>query len=337
MSTIEQQANRWVVREKNGPLDEGERAALDAWRGSDVRHQGAYLRALAIHAALEDAVAGEAAPAANDHAAAPRRPGRRAALWYGAMAASLAVAVGAGMFMAQPRPVTYATVTGEFRRVPLGDHSVAHINSGSQIIVTLTEGERHVELVRGEAWFDVAKDKSRPFVVAAGNARARAVGTSFSVARRPDGADILVTEGVVEAWRQDGEGAAKVVLAAGDSARVPARAGQMTVAREPEEVARKLAWRDGKMVFRNQTLTTAVAEFNRYSRKPIVVADSALAGRTLVGRYKVDDPELFARDVAAYLRVPVSITHEKIILGDVRLLDGAAEPGNNKEAGKQKN
>lgn len=345
MLTIEQQANRWVVREKSGAFDAGEQAALQAWCGADVRHQGAYLRALAIHAALEDAAnvddngfAPAAAQAPKPGAFNAARPGtgRRAALWYGAMAAGLAVAVGAGVFMAQPRSETYATVTGEFRKVPLGDQSVAHINSASRIVVTLTGSERRVDLVRGEAWFDVAKDKSRPFVVSAGEARARAVGTSFSVVKQEEGAEVLVTEGVVEVWRQDGAGARKVVLNAGESAAVPA-SGEVAVTRQPEEIARKLAWRDGKMVFRNQALSEAVAEFNRYSRKPIVIADRALASRTLVGRYKVDDPELFAREVAAYLRVPVSITHERIILGNVRLLDGRAEPGNISEGDQHKN
>lgn len=338
MLTIEQQANRWVVREKTHALDDGERAALAAWCGADVRHQGAYVRALAIHEALEDAArlqsTPQAVPAQEDRMqAAPRR----AALWYGAMAAGLALAVGAGVFMAQPRGETYATVAGEFRKVPLADQSVAHINSASRLVVTMTDRERHAELQRGEAWFDVAKDRSRPFVVAAGVARVRAVGTSFSVVRRGEGAEILVTEGVVEVWRADREGAGKAVLTAGEQAQVEKAAPAPVVARNPAEVARKLAWRDGRIVLRNQTLGAAVLDFNRYSRKPIVIADRALSSRKLVGRYKLDDPELFAREVGAYLRVPVSITHERIIIGDVRLLDGGREARNNSDAGKDAN
>jgi transmembrane sensor len=398
MQSIEQQANRWVAREKTDGLGAGDRADLEAWCRADVRHHGAYLRALAIDSALADAVRAQAAAPSMDHAAqaehaaaaaaaaadriehqapsqartqAPTqadmqapiytnlsaetraasqasnqpgsqpaqmsaRPGRRAALWYGALAAGLAVVVGAGVFMAQPDSETYATVTGEFRKVPLADQSVAHINSGSRIVVTLTDGERQVELQQGEAWFDVAKDKSRPFVVSAGTARARAVGTSFSVVRQVDGAEILVTEGVVEVWRTDQAGG-KVVLTAGDGAKVPNSGAAVTVTRQPEDIARKLAWRDGRMVLRNQTLDAAVADFNRYSRKPIVVADRTLSNRRLVGRYQVDDPEMFARDVAAYLQVPVSITHERIIIGNVRLLDGAGHSGDNGGGDKQKN
>src|SRR3546814_2061558 len=95
---------------------------------------------------------------------------------------------------------SYATSVGEIRRVPLADGSIAAINTASAIDVKLDDAARHVRVVEGEAWFQVARDKQRPFVVAAGRARVRAVGTAFSVRRRAGGADVLVTEGEVEVW-----------------------------------------------------------------------------------------------------------------------------------------
>src|SRR3546814_12570012 len=72
---------------------------------------------------------------------------------------------------------SYATSVGEIRRVPLADGSIAAINTASAIDVKLDDAARHVRVVEGEAWFQVARDKQRPFVVAAGRARGRAVGT----------------------------------------------------------------------------------------------------------------------------------------------------------------
>src|SRR3546814_10232647 len=100
---------------------------------------------------------------------------------------------------------SYATSGGEIRRGPLADGSIAAINTASAIDVKLDDAARHVRVVEGEAWFQVARDKQRPFVVAAGRARVRAVGTAFSVRRRAGGADVLVTVGGVEVWADGAE------------------------------------------------------------------------------------------------------------------------------------
>jgi transmembrane sensor len=77
------------------------------------------------------------------------------------------------------------------------------INSASELTVRMAKGSREIEIAQGEAWFDVAKDASRPFIVTAGKVRARAVGTAFSVRRRETGVEVLVTEGVVESWSEE--------------------------------------------------------------------------------------------------------------------------------------
>ncbi|MFX8562013.1 FecR domain-containing protein, partial [Acinetobacter baumannii] len=82
------------------------------------------------------------------------------------------------------RGTAYATKVGEIRRVPLVDGSVMTINSGTELQVRIAKRAREVELAQGEACFEVAKDAHRPFVVAAGKVRAKAIGTAFSVRMR---------------------------------------------------------------------------------------------------------------------------------------------------------
>lgn len=335
MLTIEQQANRWVVRQAEHGLDQAEQTALDAWCAADNRHRGAFGRALALHhavvraaaqpePALEQSQPPVLAPVAQ-HAANDVQT-RRRLFGLAALAAGLAAAFVAVPRFSQPSSVSIATAIGEFRRVPLADQSIANINSGSEIEVVLTDRLRQVELKQGEAWFEVAKDKSRPFVVSAGDARVRAVGTSFSVHRHALGAEVLVTEGVVEVWRKGSDGAGgKRVLTAGERAIVPERGNAIAISRDPDDIARSLAWREGKLIFTNQPLELAVADFNRYTRKQIVIADPKLAPRILIGQYRIDDPEQFARSVGVLLGAPVAITHERIIVGDVRLLDTGAK------------
>lgn len=325
MSTIEQQSFEWVARHYARGLSESERAQFSAWLAADTRHQGAYARALAIHNAIslatEPASMGleNAAREAANEPVAPAAPSLlRRCMVLGAMAACVAATVGTmggfDLFGLRQQAVL-TTAKGEFRKMPLQDKSVATINSGSRIEVSFSERQRTVRLRRGEAWFEVAKDRSKPFVVEAGDARIRAVGTAFAVRRYANGAEVLVTEGTVEVWANAASGARRLLVAGERAFLGAAGSDAIAVQRQPTEVNRKLAWREGKLILKNQTLGEAVADFNRYSPRTIVIRDAALAGKRLFGQYQLDAPELFARDVSTVLDVPLVITADAIYIG----------------------
>ncbi|CAN7378455.1 FecR family protein [Massilia sp. LjRoot122] len=323
MSTIDNEAFEWVARKYARGLSAPESAQFDAWYAADLRHQGAYARAMAIYNAINLATAPQSlSPELSMRR--ERRSTRRGWFKYGAMAACLLAAVGTASLTALRDEQVLTTAKGEFRKVPLQDKSIATINSGSQIEVAFTEKQRTVNLRKGEAWFEVAKDKAKPFVVEAGDARIRAVGTAFSVRRFTNGTEVLVTEGKVEVWGQ-GRSAQRRLLLEGDRAFLAQDAGAISVSRQPVEVNRKLAWREGKVILKNQTLDDAVADFNRYSPKTIVIVDAALREKRLFGQYKLDAPELFARDVSTVLDVPVNITADTIFIGrkEVDVPDGS--------------
>jgi transmembrane sensor len=326
MSKIDNEAFEWVARKFARGLSESESAAFGAWLETDIRHKGAYARAMAIYNAINLATVPQSIPAGDGgHAAAddpvpahrgfPRRQFlRREFLIYGGMAAGIAAAVGTMGLFPQQREAVLITARGELRKVPLQDKSIATINSGSRIEVEFTDKQRMVKLREGEAWFEVAKDKSKPFIVEAGDARVRAVGTAFSVRRFADGAEVLVTEGTVEVWTTDAS-ARRRQLSAGERVFLGPRASGIAVVRQPGEVKRKLAWREGKLILKNQTLNEAVADFNRYSPKTIVILDAALGSKRLFGQYQLDAPELFAKDVSTILGVPLVITADRIYIG----------------------
>jgi transmembrane sensor len=332
MSKIDDEALEWVARQASGILEEGERAQFDAWYAASPRHQGAYLRAMAIQHSVDQVTLqeslrpgpgmahGMAHPQQDDWDPAPARHARnrRALLVSGALAAGLAAVAVTGLWPSAGERTVLETAKGEFRKVPLADQSVVSINSDSQVEVELTKSERRISLERGEAWFEVAKDKSKPFIVAVGDVRVRAVGTAFAVRRHRDGADVLVTEGVVEVWSDQGS-ARRKQMGAGRRAFVASHAAEITVTRDPGEVERRLAWRDGQLVFRNEVLASAVEDFNRYNVRQLVIADPALRTRTLVGNYRIDQPEQFADDLRALWKVPVAVTADSIRIG--------AEPG----------
>jgi transmembrane sensor len=181
--------------------------------------------------------------------------------------------------------------------------------------VDLQKSVRLVRIERGEAWFQVAKDADRPFLVEAGRVRVQAVGTAFSVRRVEDGVEVLVTEGVVEAWAQGAEGQT-IRIAAGARAFVGENAA---VKRGPPEVSgvdRALAWRNGKIDLVGQPLSEAVAEFNRYNRRQLIIADPRLANEQFDGVFRTDDPAGFANMIHTSLDVPIDMSSpEQILIG----------------------
>lgn len=302
---IEADAARWVVRvDRDG---EAVRPDLDAWLAGDRRRVGAYARAEAGWTRLDRGRALAGQPPVGVEYARPRRRGVLAGL--GAMAAGFAALVVAPRLLAK----RYDTTLGEIRRVPMTDGSVAAINTSSELEVNMQPRLRAVKLQRGEAWFAVAKDVHRPFVVESGPVRVRAIGTAFSVRKREGGSDVLVTEGVVEVWTKDGATPPRRV-AAGERVFANNDTGVLVPPEADDDLARRLAWRDGQIVLDGQTLTEAAAEFNRYNDRKIEIADARLADARFVGWFRTNDPEGFAEAAAATFNGKVALRGDAIVL-----------------------
>ncbi|MCW0197393.1 FecR domain-containing protein [Sphingopyxis sp.] len=302
-------AARWAIRRDAGPLSPGEQRELDAWLAADERREGALLRAeaalvyIARAPALIDAEDFPAAP--EEEAPAPARIARRRFLAGGAVAGA-AIAAGVAGVLLMPSGQEFSTTVGEVRRLPLADGSVATVNTASRIAVALEPEQRHITLEEGEAWFQVAHDAHRPFVVDIGNVRVRAIGTAFSVRRNPEGVDILVTEGVVETWTE-GQEATRIRIAQGERSFVATGTGAIVAVKAADEIERALAWRDGGLALNGEPLSYAVAELNRYNHRKLVVEDPVLARMPIVGYFRTNEPGDFARAVAPLIGARVEM------------------------------
>lgn len=326
---VDLEAAEWVAKADLGPLDATTQARLDAWLAADVRHPGAYARmmAVSVHCERAEALGADYDPArfAAEPASSPSvmaRPSRRGAmLGLGAAAAGLA---GVGVW-GLTRPQVFSTRKGEIRQLALKDGSVMTLDTDSKVAVRYSGGLRHLQLLAGQAFFDVTRDPARPFVVAAGATRVTVLGTSFSVSRIADRPiQVLVSEGVVEVSRAGAAKVSPVRLLANDKAVEAARDGAgaqalngpaMTVASMPaDDLHRQLAWRSGSLSFEGQTLADAVAEFNRYNDTRILVDDAALARQEVAGFYLANDPVGFANAMATSLGA-----HVRVGDGEVRI------------------
>lgn len=308
MSRIDEAA-QWAARIDAGAIDEIARAGLEKWLAIDPLNKGALLRAQAMLCLIDEAPDKAIATRPREDAALPPAPEHRPQRRWRLAGGAAAVAAAGVLALAIPQAdhARYATETGEVREVAMADGSRAIINTASRLDTEMTQRQRRVSIEQGEAWFQIAKDSDRPFIVSAGPIRIKATGTAFAVRRLPGSATVTVTEGTVEIWNS-----------AAPDARFPARAGQSTTFAfaplpnaEPRIVPAResaLAWRDEDIVLEGMTLGEAVEQFNRYNLRQIRIGSPGIAATPMLGYFKINQPEQFA--VAASEVIGGDIVHD---------------------------
>lgn len=209
-------------------------------------------------------------------------------IFAGLLAATIVGAVGTFAMQLHGAVDRYRTELGQERAIRLADGSVLHLNTGSSVEVSLRDDQRIVDLLKGEARFDVAHDARRPFIVNAGGASVRAVGTAFNVRLRADLTELTVIQGVVAVR----DGASSRRVAAGTAAAI--RSGAVAVTPlAPKHLAQRIAWQNGQIEFEGDTLAQAVEEFNRYRATPLVIGDPQIAGIRIGGTFRSDRSQDF--------------------------------------------
>jgi transmembrane sensor len=220
----------------------------------------------------------------------------------------------------------YASAIGKHTSIPLQDGSFVVLNTNSRIKVEYTEQHRNIHLIQGEAHFEVAKNKDRPFRVYAGKGRVEALGTAFTVYLRKQDVEVLVTEGKVELAELDvapetistlsnissinhddiKSPALYVAIPVEHIGRLEAGEGATLYVSQSREVKGELpsikmkvmdnkqrkrrdTWRQGFVLFTGDTLEDVVAEIGRYSPIKIEIVDPALKKIRIGGQFKIGD------------------------------------------------
>ncbi len=266
-----------------------------------------------------------------------------------AASASLAVAVTTIGLWYLLTPVYYTTGVAEVREIHLSDGSEVTLGARSSLEVAFQLHERRVALTSGVAFFSVLKNPSRPFIVLVGDKEVRVVGTKFEIRRDLSGMRVSVVEGTVEVM-QVPERARDTVREAPRTVRLAARATQQASATIPNGAAigptvltptdnpeeriltagqqvtavpagaipdpqamprgEPAAWRHGRLVYVDATLKDIIADANRYSREPIVIADEGAANVRVSVTYPSDRIEemvaALSRSLSLEIEHPVS-------------------------------
>jgi len=318
---IATEAANWYARLRAQDVSELEAVRFRAWLAADPARLAEFE---AIDRFWADLAAIENSPSIRrivEDISARRRASRWRRPAIGFMAATLVVAIGAGWFAWQQwNSGRYVSGVGEQRTVPLADGSILMLNTDTEVRLHFSEAERSLELVRGQANFEVAKDPNRPFIVTAGRGQVRAVGTIFDVSKVDDKVTVTLIEGKVTITGEGAQARGKtgeIILAPGEQVSYAARTG--SVKRATADVPRVTAWRARKLDFNDTPILEAIAEANRYSRDQIVLDAPALKDARISGTFEAGKIELFAEGLQTYFHLSAERNDDhRIVLSDAR-------------------
>ena len=324
LTSISQQAAHWWVVLHNVDASAAEKREFVEWVARAPERIEACLRVARVHAAVsradvrwpetsaEDLV--RDALAVPDESVVPLRPHvrrkreeerRRPALrWVTGLAASFMVAACLGWWLTLSRPEEFQTKLGEQRSVLLADGSRVTLNTASKIEVRLQANHRAVQLLQGEALFEVAQDAHRPFDVHADSIVVRALGTQFDIDRRATRTAVTVVEGRVAVIAADSRTGNLPVLSAGD--RVIINSAGPSALEHEVNLAEATAWTQHQLVFHYRPLGEIADEFNRYNLGRIEIRSPSLREQEMTGTFR-------SNDVASFVAVLAGIPGVRVI------------------------
>lgn len=218
--------------------------------------------------------------------------------WTQAVAAAALIAAVMLGALFYPHLRAISTEVGEQRTLVLEDGSRIYLNTSSKVRVDYDERHRRIELSRGEALFEVAKDKKRPFVVVAGDRQVKALGTTFVVRQDANALAITLVEGQVEVasvLAENAERETPTLLTPGQ--RITLKSDAPPVLDVPA-IEKVTAWRQGQVAFDDVTLAEAIHEMNRYSSVKLMVKEPKAGAVRVGGYFRMGDSASFARAVA---------------------------------------
>jgi transmembrane sensor len=330
-------AAEWVLLLRQEPVKDADIAAWLQWCEADPRNQFAFERAQKLfglmHGLSPDEILGDE-PAESPRVEAQSHTSRRRAargserrgggLRSGVLGFALATAalVVAAIYLGwPPRRSSLAdqvvvSSAQPLQTTQLPDGSSMELGAKTVVAVNYTERQRSLELNGGEAYFSVAPNKARPFIVAAGHVRVRAVGTAFNVRRAGDRVVVTVTKGKVDVYESDGGDAREpehpVRIDAGGQLVWNGERKNPVV--ESVDPAVALAWREGRLEYASEPLEAVIADLNRYSRVSVVIEDESVKRLHFTGTVLTHSTEEWLRALPGNFPVQLREKDGKFVL-----------------------
>jgi len=238
---------------------------------------------------------------------------------YAMAFALVCVAVGVLLLPKPTAPIIthYSTEVGELRTITLADSSEITLSAKSQISTRISDVERSVDLISGEAFFDIAKDRQKPFFVTVNNVAVEVVGTQFNVQKIRDTVSVSVLEGIVKVFGQGSKDSQSfslpaVVLTAGQKVvKAKDRAFESVKAVPSSDLG---AWRLGRLIYRDIALADVVTDAGRYFDGKILLQSEELADEKITVTLRTDQIDQLPQMLAETLPIKVHVISDNLIL-----------------------
>jgi transmembrane sensor len=318
-NTSQNQAAHYVTRLYSGELTELEEQQIYQWLEENDENKKEYQLQLALWESSQDLIS---SVHQKEHKSLTRTLFNR----YTSVAAAIFIAMTLFIFnMAPVKPIpslVYKTNIGEVEKITLSDNSIITLNTNSELKVTLTDELRKIELISGEAFFNVTSNKERPFIVASGLQEITVVGTQFNVHKMQSGIEVAVIEGLVQVAQQLGHqttskltslGKGKYLLEKGNVGTFNA-ATDIIVPLNKDKLARKTSWRDGLLVFEDENLQTVITELNRYRQNKIELKGIETQTLKISGTFDFTQKGQVVAGLLQTLPIEIEYEDNKIIL-----------------------
>lgn len=302
------QASAWFARLHADDVTTKEQEQFKNWYGESQQHAQAYDKMLLLWDRLE-------APSKRVHArleAEQPVPGKQSYIRRLMATSALALLV----LLSYQLPVHYQNWQSDYHTAPgkqltvvLDDGSRLTLNTDTALAVNLSDKQRNLELLRGEAYFQVSPDKNRPFIVSNGTATARAVGTAFSVKKTDEDMQVIVSEGTVEVSSGKADTPALVHI----NQQVDYQQGHIGPVMS-SDIIETLAWQRGQLIFKQQPLSKVIQEVNRYRSGQIMILNPKLKERVVSGVFDTTDPNAVVDGIKTTLKVSSASLSKQLVL-----------------------
>lgn len=283
-------ATEWFVRLQSDALTEQEKQHFFAWLHQSDQHQRAYIEVERFWDSLS--LLENSAQASVSASQAKRK---RPMLAYALAACITLFMVGTIAYLNLfTFGHEYVTQVGEQHQWLLDDGSKITLNTDSSLRLAFNDERRLVKLERGEAFFEVAKDAQRPFIVHTEHGIVRVLGTQFSVHQATHGSVVTVLEGRVGVTAESELESASQSNYTPDFTLTPNQQTVLSKAQPSAEItavdaASRIAWREGKLVYRGESFASVLADINRYYPGEIRAGDERLAQLKVAGVFQLND------------------------------------------------
>jgi transmembrane sensor len=299
------QAAEWFVRMHDRALSVEEQRIFERWLNANPLNRKEYQAVKDIWWELDGL---KGVVSTTDSGNLFRLPGKR--VWRNfALTASMVIFIVAGLSVLPNNTGSYETAKGVQRMLQLADNTVVRLNSDSLLQVELTEEQRTLHLHRGEAYFDVAHDPARAFVVMTTGGSSRAIGTRFNVYCQPSKVRVTVVEGSVEITTGNGE---KRLLNAEQVVSYGTDGGAFSAVERQN--SHDLDWLDNRIYFEAAPLIEVVVQLNRYLETPLSITDPDLNELKLSGAFDITNLESFPELLPRLLPVSLENTGDSVLL-----------------------